>query len=251
MLGGAANDVIYWGKLPRTRKKPATAKGKGKAPVPCCVASTCSWRPPRGVDRTGATCPAESTTKPHLPWASTCKLRRPLGSALPLGGSLSEGCVRGERIEERLRASEAVRGETAPAVVRGAALSLSFQDPSAAIPPGFFPVSGPCRRIRGSWLHNEGRGRADGRRGEAARAAAGAAAGRALHRLELLFLVLREQRLEPRVDLLLNLLQTLPLPGGELQRVLLRRREDLARLRRIAGTGTGPPAEDRTGRRRS
>src|SRR5262249_45332822 len=69
-------------------------------------------------------------------------------------------------------------------------------------------------------------------------APARSAAGASLHRLELLLLVLREQRLESRVDLLLNLLQTFPLPGGELQRVLLGRREDLGGLWRVAGTGT-------------
>src|SRR5262249_32388419 len=46
-----------------------------------------------------------------------------------------------------------------------------------------------------------------------------AGVGASPHRLELLLLVFREQRLEPRVDLLLDRLQTAPLRGGELQRV--------------------------------
>src|SRR5205823_10261640 len=64
--------------------------------------------------------------------------------------------------------------------------------------------------------------RASARGSAAARSASG---GALLHRLELLLLVFREQRLEPRVDLFLNLLQPFPLPSGELQRVLLCRRE--------------------------
>ena len=62
-------------------------------------------------------------------------------------------------------------------------------------------------RIRGSPLHSEGRGRADVRPGDRCRPVR--RRGRRLHRLELLLLVLGEQRLEPRVDLFLNLLQSL------------------------------------------
>src|SRR5262249_39546068 len=73
-------------------------------------------------------------------------------------------------------------------------------------------------------------------RGTAATRSATARA--ALHRLELPLLVLREQRLEPRVDLLLNLLQTFLLTVGELQGILLGRGEELAGLWRIVGAGT-------------
>ena len=62
---------------------------------------------------------------------------------------------------------------------------------------------------------------------------------RVLHRLELPFLVLSEQRFEPRVELLLNLFQSFLLAGGEFQRVLLRWGEDLAG--RGGSPGPGPP----------
>src|SRR5579885_765041 len=78
-------------------------------------------------------------------------------------------------------------------------------------------------------------------------AARSATRGAPLHRLELPLLVRREQGLEPRVDLLLDLLQASLLRVGELQRVLLGRREDPAGLLLIAGTGTARRGAGRRG----
>src|SRR5438105_754372 len=64
----------------------------------------------------------------------------------------------------------------------------------------------------------------------------GDASSGALHRLKLLSLILIEQLRELRVDFLLHLLQLLLLLGGKLQRILLRGRQNLARLRTTART---------------
>ena len=139
-------------------------------------------------------CPAEGTTKPHL-------LRpRPIGRQRRLGGSAaSSGTAAGSsstvtkarRGESTLTApsnrTQPVASMTASTVwIMGTSsaiiprfrilvrpescLSLSlrppsFQTPSAAFPPRFFPASSPCPRIRESSLRNEGRGRAGVRPG--------------------------------------------------------------------------------------